>query len=92
MLKQLSSITGDNAANNISMVAAIDQKYHGINITWPQEERFHQCACHVLNLVAKEFLAHMGELTDEDYAFFDDYLAVHLVPIANSEDEEAPKP
>ncbi|MBW0508299.1 hypothetical protein O181_048014 [Austropuccinia psidii MF-1] len=74
------------------MVAAIERKYQGINITWPQEERFHRCACHVLNLVAKDFMAHMGQLTDEDYAFFDDYLAVRLAPIADSEDEEAPTP
>ncbi|MBW0524885.1 hypothetical protein O181_064600 [Austropuccinia psidii MF-1] len=92
MLKQLFTITGDNAANNISMVAAIERKYKGINITWPQEERFHQCACHVLNLVAKDFMAHMGQLTKEDYTFFDDYLAIHLAPIADSKDEEAPTP
>ncbi|MBW0575036.1 hypothetical protein O181_114751 [Austropuccinia psidii MF-1] len=73
------------------MVATIERKCHGINIIWPQEERFHRCACHVLNLVAKEFLAHMGQLTNEDSALSDDYLAVHLVPIANSEDE-APTP
>ncbi|MBW0466675.1 hypothetical protein O181_006390 [Austropuccinia psidii MF-1] len=92
MLKLLFSITGNNAANNISMVSTFERKYHGINITWPQEECFHRCACHVLNLVSKEFLAHMGQLTDEDYAFFDDYLAVHLAPIANSKDEEYQPP
>ncbi|MBW0484223.1 hypothetical protein O181_023938 [Austropuccinia psidii MF-1] len=92
MLKQLFSITGNNSANNISMVAAIEQKYHGIITTWPQEECFHRCAFHVLNLVAKEVLDNMDQLTDEDYAFFDDYLAVQLAPIADSKDEEAPTP
>ncbi|MBW0564153.1 hypothetical protein O181_103868 [Austropuccinia psidii MF-1] len=92
MLKQLFSITGNNAAENISKVASIGQRYHGINITWPHKERFHQCACHVLNLVAKDFSTQMGQLTNEDYTFFDDYLEFHSAPIANSKDEEAPTP
>ncbi|MBW0494815.1 hypothetical protein O181_034530 [Austropuccinia psidii MF-1] len=92
MLKLLFTITGNNAANNISMVTAMELKYEGINITWPQEEHFHQCACHVLNLVAKNFMAHMGQLTEEDYTFFDDYLAVHVAPISDSKDEEAQTP
>ncbi|MBW0561441.1 hypothetical protein O181_101156 [Austropuccinia psidii MF-1] len=61
-----------------------------INLTWPKDERFHCCACHVLNLVAKDFLAQMSQLTNEDYFFFDDYLAVHRAPIEDSEDEESP--
>ncbi|MBW0534743.1 hypothetical protein O181_074458 [Austropuccinia psidii MF-1] len=41
-----------------------------------QEQRFHQCSCQVLNLVAKDFLLYISQLTNEDYYFFDDYLAV----------------
>ncbi|MBW0562419.1 hypothetical protein O181_102134 [Austropuccinia psidii MF-1] len=32
----------------------------------------------------------MGQLTDKDYFFFDDYLAVHRTLIEDSEDEESP--
>ncbi|MBW0466095.1 hypothetical protein O181_005810 [Austropuccinia psidii MF-1] len=32
----------------------------------------------------------MGQLTDEDYKYFDDYLAVHQAPIKDSEDKDAP--
>ncbi|MBW0541181.1 hypothetical protein O181_080896 [Austropuccinia psidii MF-1] len=69
MIKDLYSITGDNAANNVAMITVIQQKFAGIGIGWPKEERFHHCACHVINLISKEFLAHMGELTDEYYQF-----------------------
>ncbi|MBW0484806.1 hypothetical protein O181_024521 [Austropuccinia psidii MF-1] len=62
-------------------------KFAGINITWDQEQRFHQCACHVLNLVAKDFLLYMGQLTDEDYDFFDDYLAITKNSIEDSNND-----
>ncbi|MBW0565882.1 hypothetical protein O181_105597 [Austropuccinia psidii MF-1] len=90
MLRRLYSITGDNAANNTTMMGCLKRKFNGISLTWPKDERFHRCACHVLNLVAKDFLAQMGQLTDKDYFFFDDYLAVHRAPIEDSEDEESP--
>ncbi|MBW0464617.1 hypothetical protein O181_004332 [Austropuccinia psidii MF-1] len=90
MLRRLYSITGDNAANNRTMMGCLERKFNGISLTWPKDERFHRCACHVLNLVAQDFLAQMGQLTDEDYFFFDDYLAVHHAPIEDSEDEESP--
>ncbi|MBW0482300.1 hypothetical protein O181_022015, partial [Austropuccinia psidii MF-1] len=82
------SITGDNAANNLSMIQHPEQKYNGLNIEWPHKHRFHWCACHVINLVAKEFLSLMGKLNEEDYKFFDDYLAISRAPIDDSEDEE----
>ncbi|MBW0558295.1 hypothetical protein O181_098010 [Austropuccinia psidii MF-1] len=90
MLRRLYSITGDNAANNTTMMGCLERKFNGIRLTWPKDERFHCCACHVLNLVAKDFLAQMGQLTDEDSSFLDDYLAVHRAPIEDSEDEESP--
>ncbi|MBW0565083.1 hypothetical protein O181_104798, partial [Austropuccinia psidii MF-1] len=52
-----------------------------------REKRFHRCACHVLNLVAKDFLLYMGQLTDEDYDFFDDYLAVTKNSIEDSDND-----
>ncbi|MBW0486764.1 hypothetical protein O181_026479 [Austropuccinia psidii MF-1] len=72
MIKALYRTTGDNAANNVAMITIIQQQFAGIGIRWHKEEQFHRCACHVINLFGKEFLAHMGELTDEDYQFFDD--------------------
>ncbi|MBW0519015.1 hypothetical protein O181_058730, partial [Austropuccinia psidii MF-1] len=90
LVHRLYSITGDNAANNSAMINALECKFQGVSITWPAEYYYHRCACHVLNLVAKEFLSFMGELTDEDYKFFDNYLVVHQAPIEDSEDEDSP--
>ncbi|MBW0548768.1 hypothetical protein O181_088483, partial [Austropuccinia psidii MF-1] len=87
MIKSLYSITGDNAANNVAMITILQQKFAGIGIRWPKEERFHRCACHVINLVAKKILAHMGQLTAEDYQFFDDYLGVRQAPIEDSDED-----
>ncbi|MBW0534233.1 hypothetical protein O181_073948 [Austropuccinia psidii MF-1] len=75
------SITG----NNVTLMSQMQRKFTGINITWDREQRFHQCACHVLNLVAKDFLLYMGQLTNEDYDFFDDYLAVTKNSIEDSD-------
>ncbi|MBW0466959.1 hypothetical protein O181_006674 [Austropuccinia psidii MF-1] len=85
MIKRLYSVTGDNAANNVTLMSQMKPKFSGINMTWDREKRFHQCACHVLNLVAKDFLLYMGQLTDEDYDFFDDYLAVTKNSIEDSD-------
>ncbi|MBW0463201.1 hypothetical protein O181_002916 [Austropuccinia psidii MF-1] len=90
MVHWLYSITGDNAANNLAMAVDLERKFHGVNIKWPPNSLFHRCACHVLNLVAKDFLSHMGELTDEDYELFDDYLSLERAPIKDSEDEHPP--
>ncbi|MBW0464324.1 hypothetical protein O181_004039 [Austropuccinia psidii MF-1] len=90
MIKRLYSITGDNAANNVSMISFLHRKFAGINVDWPKDTRFHRCACHVLNLVAKDFLANMGQLTDDDYEFFDNYLGVTLATLEESEDEDYP--
>ncbi|MBW0482299.1 hypothetical protein O181_022014 [Austropuccinia psidii MF-1] len=87
MINCLYSITGDNAANNVTMITVLQQKFSGIGIRWPKEAQSHRCACHLINIVAKEFLAHMGELTDEDYPFFDNYLGIRLVPIEDSDNE-----
>ena len=76
MIKRLYSITGDNAGNNVTLMSQMQHKFAGINITWDREQRFHQCACHVLNLVTMDFFLYMGQLTNEDYDFFDDYLAI----------------
>ncbi|MBW0490180.1 hypothetical protein O181_029895 [Austropuccinia psidii MF-1] len=88
ILERFYSITGDNAANNLSMIQHLEQEYNGLNIEWPHKHRFHRCACHVINLVAKEFLSLMGKLNEEDYKFFNDYLAISRAPIDDSEDEE----
>ncbi|MBW0539146.1 hypothetical protein O181_078861 [Austropuccinia psidii MF-1] len=86
ILGRFYSITGDNAANNLLMIQNLKQKYNGLKIDWPHKHRFHWCACHVIHLVAKEFLSLMGELSEEDYKFFDNYLAVSRAPIDDSED------
>ncbi|MBW0467306.1 hypothetical protein O181_007021 [Austropuccinia psidii MF-1] len=57
---------------------------------WESLSERGMCACHVLNLVAKDFLLHMGELTNEDYKFFDDYLFLKRAPIEDSKDEHPP--
>ncbi|MBW0549792.1 hypothetical protein O181_089507 [Austropuccinia psidii MF-1] len=62
-------------------------EFAGINITCDQEQRFHQCACHVLNLVAKDFLLYMGQLTNEDYNIFDDCLGVTKNSIEDSNND-----
>ncbi|MBW0475834.1 hypothetical protein O181_015549 [Austropuccinia psidii MF-1] len=87
MIKQLYCITGDNAANNMAMTTVLQEKFAIIGIQWPKNKRFHRCTCHVLNLVAKEFLAYMGQLTDEYYKFFDNYLGLKQAPIDDSNDE-----
>ncbi|MBW0495069.1 hypothetical protein O181_034784 [Austropuccinia psidii MF-1] len=66
-------------------------KLFGINIPWDQQKQFHWCTCHVLNLVAKDFLLYMGQLTNEDYEFFDDYLTIERVLFDESDNELAPK-
>ncbi|MBW0491106.1 hypothetical protein O181_030821 [Austropuccinia psidii MF-1] len=90
MIKWLSSIIGDNAANNVSMISVLHRKFAGINVDWPKDTRFHQCACHVLNLVDKYFLANMGQLTNYNYEFFDNYLGVTLAMLEESKDEDCP--
>ncbi|MBW0570596.1 hypothetical protein O181_110311 [Austropuccinia psidii MF-1] len=57
---------------------------------WDQNDCFHRCACHVLNLVAKDFLLYMGELSDDNYKFFSDYLAVDKAPIEESDTDSTP--
>ncbi|MBW0535187.1 hypothetical protein O181_074902 [Austropuccinia psidii MF-1] len=64
MIKQLFSITGENAGNKNTMMEHLKHKLHGINIIWDREKRFHRCACHIPNLVAKYFLLYKGELTN----------------------------
>ncbi|MBW0576664.1 hypothetical protein O181_116379, partial [Austropuccinia psidii MF-1] len=39
---------------------------------------------------SKDFLSHMGELTNEDYKFFDDYLSLERALIEDSKDEHPP--
>ncbi|MBW0555338.1 hypothetical protein O181_095053 [Austropuccinia psidii MF-1] len=87
MIKQLYCLTGDNAANNVTMTTVLQEKFAGIGIQWPKNKRFHHCACHILNLVEKELLAYMGQLTNYDYKFFDDYLGLKQAPIEDSNDE-----
>ncbi|MBW0571469.1 hypothetical protein O181_111184, partial [Austropuccinia psidii MF-1] len=38
MIKQLYSITGDNAGNNNTMMGHLQRKFHGINIIWDREQ------------------------------------------------------
>ncbi|MBW0528824.1 hypothetical protein O181_068539 [Austropuccinia psidii MF-1] len=90
MLKQLYSLTGDNAANNMAMMTQLQNKFAGINFTWHKDDQYHRCACHILNLVAKDFLNFMGELSDEDYEFFNEYLAINKAPIEDSNNEITP--
>ncbi|MBW0499769.1 hypothetical protein O181_039484 [Austropuccinia psidii MF-1] len=82
------SITGDNAANNLSIINAIQTKFNVININWPHDHKFYRRACNFLNLVAKEFLCFLGELSDDDYIFFDDSLAISRAPIDDREEDE----
>ncbi|MBW0559648.1 hypothetical protein O181_099363 [Austropuccinia psidii MF-1] len=65
MIKQLYSITGDNSGKNNTMMGHLQCKFHGININSNHKKRYYQCACHILNLVAKYFLLYMGQLTNE---------------------------
>ncbi|MBW0561677.1 hypothetical protein O181_101392 [Austropuccinia psidii MF-1] len=74
--EQLYCITGDNAANNVAMTTFLQEKFAGIGIRWPKTKRFAHCTCHVCNLVAKKFLAYMGQLNNEYYKFFDNYLGL----------------
>ncbi|MBW0516898.1 hypothetical protein O181_056613 [Austropuccinia psidii MF-1] len=90
MIKQLYRITRDNAANNVSMISFLHWKFAGINVDCPKNTRFHRCACHILNLVAKDFLANMGQLTNDNYEFFDNYLGVTLAMLEESKDEDYP--
>ncbi|MBW0533729.1 hypothetical protein O181_073444 [Austropuccinia psidii MF-1] len=41
MIKQLFSITADNAVNNTTMMGHLQHKVHGINIIWDREQCFH---------------------------------------------------
>ncbi|MBW0592617.1 hypothetical protein O181_132332, partial [Austropuccinia psidii MF-1] len=72
------------------MMNQLQNKLAGINVTWHIDDRYHRCACHILNLVAKDFLNFMGELSDEDYEFFDEYLAIDKAPIEDSNNEITP--
>ncbi|MBW0545586.1 hypothetical protein O181_085301 [Austropuccinia psidii MF-1] len=90
MIKQLYSITGDKAGNNNMMMGHLQSKFHGINIIWDHEQCYHKCACHILNFVAKGFLLHMGQLTNEDYNFFYDYLSTNKVTLEESDKEATP--
>ncbi|MBW0514639.1 hypothetical protein O181_054354 [Austropuccinia psidii MF-1] len=90
IIKRIYSITGDNAANHLAMVRSLQRKYEGLNMQWDQNDLFHRCACHVLNLVAKDFLLYMGELSDDNYKFFSDYLAVDKAPIEESDTDSTP--
>lgn len=65
------SVTGDNASSNRSMVQILANQYAKIGIKWPFESRFHGCMCHVINLVARDFLDGMGELTEEEVEAFE---------------------
>ncbi|CAH7690183.1 hypothetical protein PPACK8108_LOCUS25451 [Phakopsora pachyrhizi] len=73
--RNIFTITADNAASNYGMMGALQKKFSAMGVKWPKSERFHQCACHVLNLMAKDFLEHLGEFTDSDYNFFDRYIS-----------------
>ncbi|MBW0588771.1 hypothetical protein O181_128486 [Austropuccinia psidii MF-1] len=90
MIKKLYSITGDNAGNNNTMMGHLQRKFHGININWDRDQRYHQCACHILNLVAKDFLLYMGQLANEDYNFFDNYLSTDKVTLEDSDNKATP--
>ncbi|MBW0533592.1 hypothetical protein O181_073307 [Austropuccinia psidii MF-1] len=67
------------------MITILQQKFVGIGIRCPKEERFNRCVCHVINLISKGFLAHIGKLTDVDYQSFDNYLGVRKEPIEESD-------
>ncbi|MBW0573678.1 hypothetical protein O181_113393 [Austropuccinia psidii MF-1] len=90
MIKQLYSITGDNAGNNNTIMGHLQHKFHGININWDRDQHYHQCACHILNLVAKDFLLYMGQLTNEDYNFFNNYLSTDKVTLEDSDNKATP--
>ncbi|MBW0519038.1 hypothetical protein O181_058753 [Austropuccinia psidii MF-1] len=72
------------------MMVHLQHKLHGINIIWDRKQRFHQCACHILNLVAKDFLLYMGQLANEDNDFFYDYLLTDKVTLEDSDNKATP--
>ncbi|MBW0488760.1 hypothetical protein O181_028475 [Austropuccinia psidii MF-1] len=41
IVKQLYSITGDNAGNNNTMMGHLQRKFHGININWNRKQCYH---------------------------------------------------
>ncbi|CAH7689816.1 hypothetical protein PPACK8108_LOCUS24961 [Phakopsora pachyrhizi] len=82
--RNIFTITADNAASNYGMMGGLQKKFSTMGVKWPKSERFHQCACHVLNLMAKVFLEHLGEFTDSNYNFFDRYISTSA---AELEDE-----
>ncbi|MBW0534420.1 hypothetical protein O181_074135, partial [Austropuccinia psidii MF-1] len=76
MMNQLYSITGDNASSNLRMATCLQAKFANVGVAWPKRERFNCCACHVLCLVAKDFLSNIHALTEDDYQYFDHYVAM----------------
>ncbi|MBW0474808.1 hypothetical protein O181_014523 [Austropuccinia psidii MF-1] len=90
IIKHIYSIAKNNAVENREMVLSLQSKYEGLNMQWDQKNFFLRCACHVLDLFAKDFLLYMGEPSDNNYQFFSDYLAVDKVPIEDSYTNSTP--
>ncbi|MBW0460506.1 hypothetical protein O181_000221 [Austropuccinia psidii MF-1] len=73
------------------MVLSLQSKYGGLNMQWDQKNNFfHTCAYYVLNLVSKDFFLYMGELSDNNYKLFSDYLEVYKAPVEESDTNSTP--
>ncbi|CAH7674701.1 hypothetical protein PPACK8108_LOCUS9623 [Phakopsora pachyrhizi] len=79
--RNIFTITADNTASNYGMMGGLQKKFSAMGVKWPKSERFHQGSCHVLKLMAKDFLEHLGEFTDSDYIFFDRYISTRAAEL-----------
>lgn len=53
------------------MVDCLTPHYARIGMEWSTSTRFHGCLCHIIALVAKDFLEWTGELTEEEMLAFE---------------------
>ncbi|CAH7669788.1 hypothetical protein PPACK8108_LOCUS4431 [Phakopsora pachyrhizi] len=58
-------------------MGGLQKKYSAMVVKWFKPERFHRCAGHVLNLMAKDVLEHLGQFADSDYDFFERYISTN---------------
>ncbi|MBW0572416.1 hypothetical protein O181_112131 [Austropuccinia psidii MF-1] len=58
------------------MATCLQAKFANVGVAWPKREIFNRCACHVLCLVEKDFLSNIQALTEDNYQYFDHYVAM----------------
>ncbi|MBW0501145.1 hypothetical protein O181_040860 [Austropuccinia psidii MF-1] len=76
MMNQLYSITSNNVSSNLKMATCLQARFANVGVAWPKRERSNCCACHVLCVVAKDFLSNINALTEDNYQYFDHYVAM----------------